>query len=615
MSDPLPPDPAQARRPDAPSRTALVGALIASALAVVAATSDAMFFVNDGPQHLFASVAALGVDEARAFDHYVSANLSPTGRGVTDVIQTLTPLIGWRAAYRAAVAVTVLTWGWGFFALAAVLAPRRALVGWLGFAFALQTPLFLGLLPFVLASGLALIAAAAFLSAAPPRRRLAAAALGLGCAAHVHVAAAAIAGATLAVVTIAGARARGASLARVVRELAVVGTWPLLVAVLVWWMSRDLDTGLVAGAPVALLERARMLPSMFLLGGLEPWLGAGLLLVVAAVVGAGPARVARDSWALIAAGGFWLGVAALVPSSFAGWGGAGDRTIPFGFACLFLATPIELLGARARVGAAIAIVALALGVHARVRDVQQHILALHAPLLDAVETLPTAPRYWYAISARATGPHADGIPAPLDPALHAGQLAALGLGGYVEDSHAVSRALHAARVRPEVTRHPSSDPLGGNYFAQLSGDVSRDLSLAPRVAGLAAPFDGVLLYGPSPMSALRDALGAFGFHPLVEAGGLTALAFAPCDYQLVVDGGAPLGQLAWELGPGEVPYASVRYLSATDASGVARASIRTLCGDVWVRPVDGRCAGAGGVARARGDRDGPAALHCTVARR
>lgn len=600
--------------PDNALRAAVVGALTASVFALMASASDAMFFVNDGPQHLYASVAALGVDEARAFDQFVVANRSPTGRGIAEVIQTLTPMIGWRAAYHAAVASAVLAWGWGFFALVAVLAPRRALVGWLGFAFALQTPLFLGLLPFVLSTGLALLASAAFLSGRPARTRLLAAALGFGCAAHVHVAGAAIVGVTLAALALAVLPACGARTVRIVVELAIVGAWPMIVAGLVWWMSRDLDAGLTDEAPLAVLERARAIPSLFLLGGLEPLLGIGLVLVAAAVVVVRPARLARDSWAFFGAGACWLVVAMAVPSSFAGWGGAGDRAIPIGVACLFLGAPIEHLGARARVGAAVAVVALALGVHARVRDVQQHILALHGPLLEAIETLPTAPRYWYAISTRATGPHADAIPTPLEPALHAGQLAALALGGYVEDSHAASRALHVARLRPEAARHPSSDPFGGNYFPQLSGDEAGDLALVPRLAGLASPFDGLLLYGPAPMRALRDAFAAYGFHPVADAGGLTALAFERCAYELVLEGGSPHARVVWDIGPKTVPYASARHATILDAAGAARATVRSVCGEVWFQPVQAACAGAGGQAIAHGARDRVVAVRCLLSR-
>ncbi|OGQ10270.1 MAG: hypothetical protein A2138_16535 [Deltaproteobacteria bacterium RBG_16_71_12] len=599
--------------PRASARAAVVGAVAASALALMAATSDAMFFVNDGPQHLYAGVAALGIDDAREFERYVVANHPPTNRGIIDIIQALTPLVGWRAAYRCAVATAVLAWGWGFFALAAVLAPRRALVGWLGFAFALQTPIFLGLLTFVLASGLALLASAAFVSALPAPRRLAAAALGFGCAAHVHVAGAAVVGVMLALVALATLPARGARRARVVGELAVVGTWPLLVAGTVWWMSRDLGAGVNADAPLRLVDRLYALPSLFLVGGLEPWLLAGVLLVAVAIVAARPTRVARDSWALLFAGALLLGGAVLVPSSFAGWGGAGDRTIPLGFACLFLAAPVEHFVGRARIIAAVAIAALALGVHARVRDVQQHIVALHAPLLAAIDALPTAPRYWYAISARSSGPHADGIPAPLEPALHAGQLAALALGGYVEESHAVSPALHAALLRPEVVRHPSSDPFGGPYFPQLPYDEQQALALVPRIAGLASPFDGLLLYGPAPMRSVRDAFAAYGFRSLADAGGLSAFAFEPCRYALTFEGGPPQAALVWDVGPAHELYASARYSTMLDAAGAARVALATVCGDVWVRPIHGLCAGGDGVVRARGAPGDVAALRCTWA--
>jgi hypothetical protein len=307
-------------------------------------------------------------------------------------------------------------------------------------------------------------------------------------------------------------------------------------------------------------------------------------------------------------GALFLVVTVLLPSEIAGWGGAGERLLPFAAVLLVVAAPTDVLAAPARTVVVGSLATFAIASAWWTHRFERQVLMEGARFLDAVPSLEPRPGHWYGITTSGDNDARETpFPRRTSPFGRTPQIAALGLGGFVDGSHATLPGIHPLALRPGVQSTTADLPT-------LAGDEDRHLALVPRLLGLVAPLDGLLLFTSSPEPRLEAALARAGLVLEERAAGLSSwrLSGCPLEGHVSAQPGAILDVVigVWpEKSP--VRSSSLR----VDERGSARLDVeRFPCAESWIVVDGARCAEARGPLPARAPVvDGRIDLRCTIA--
>ena len=324
-------------------RAISIAAVLLGVAAVAALASVPYLPTNDGPQHVFAGVAANHFDEtARGYDRYLELRQPITSLGFHAVFSTVERVLPWRIALTTTLAAIVLLWGWGTTVLARLVRPERAVLGLLGFAMALGWPLYMGLFSFALGTALGFWVLAFALwrwPAAPLDRVALALALLVQAMAHLFTAQAT----ALVLVVLVLFRAPKETRLKELALLALVGLPTMGIAALA--LSSGATALPTTPTDLGPLDRVLLLAKAFVSG---PW-WRGAIPVVAAVLGVLATARSRDEASavergLAVAATVLLALASFVPFNIGGWEYLGPRFIPLGVTLGVVVLPIERLG-------------------------------------------------------------------------------------------------------------------------------------------------------------------------------------------------------------------------------------------------------------------------------
>jgi hypothetical protein len=540
----------------------LVGTL-AVVFACVAQGLPRNVLTNDGPQHSFAG-------EARVVANPLYDSISPpTSNGAVQTYEWVRRAThSTQVAQSAPVVLAIALWASGFAALALRLDRRRWPTVLFAGAGGIQFATAVGLVPFQLACGLALWALVIGVDIRTAWRAAALACLLCGTAwLHIFVVPLAAAG-------LVGLALGSAKPARAM-ALAAFSCIPAVAYAVLTALSfssgrtpsaaRDVDVDVVDG--VAALGRD------FLFG--PPW-RAAVVLGLSAVALVLIVRVPTPSRRLGIVGMLVLAAAVIAPADLASWQIFRPRLLPLGFAFLWAAAPIEVLGRRSRW--ALAALGLAASIssgvwwHLRMETLDEKF----SPAVAALAQAPQQHATWTPLVLVADGPME---PSRIAPWLHLGQLAALHIGGAPAYSHDSSPLVH------HILRRGSDAALYSPTFpgrwpeAWNEADPARRARVITALSTWTAPFGQVVAYGRRDDidaivagGVVVDDVKDVAFDRVVVAG-----HFVGCDIDVDVEGGD--GAIV-ELG--FVPGESAVDVDVVD-SGDARRFIGGPCGRVWVR--------------------------------
>ncbi len=595
---------------------ALIVAFVASAVALAGVICiEVPFLSNDGPSHVQgAFIHARLHDASLGFAERFVANSPWTSRGFDNVFRWLLPALGWRLAMQTSIVIVAELWAVSFFVFVVALAPRRAVVGLLGFPLALQTSLYFGFYPFMLGTAFGLLALAAFVRKERPGvvDHVATGVL-LLLAAYCHVFAAGLAGLAAGAVVLARGEGRG-PLLRAWLALFVASLPALVIMVLASRTAVDVRGG--GGEPLfpGLVERTLFVESAFQPRGLlRPFaclaLACGGALI--AVRGGRRGTGRREERGLVVVGAALVLVSMSLPRDFLSWQLFDVRCLPLGTALLFALVAVERAGVRGKAVAVVVIAGYAVGsfasaarLHAEIRDAARPALAgLGKVKPHPLDYLPVIVSFW---GARRESFGIDSF----TPLIHVDALYAMELGGataYAQDRIA---SMHLAlRKAPWQGDVPEKESWLEVARARTPEDRRRLLRV---LLSHASTDEGVIFYGEPQDRALLDEAG---FVPTFADGGLFIGTFQGCDGVIELSGlDGPADAVAgwW---PRRSPLLRVHLLP--DQEGVATAVLpRMGCGEVWLDVPHHRCAGVvpNSPVRARFTRDAANAFICDVER-
>jgi hypothetical protein len=395
---------------------------------------------NDGPAHLYAAYVANHLDDpALGYARFWTVQQPLTARGFLDVFRALELIVDWRAAYRITVALVAVLSSLSFAVLVHALAPKRWVLGLLGFPFAYQWPFFLGFFPNVLGVSAALFLLAHVVAHPRPSVRQAFGwSLALLVVALLHPMPAAAAGVALACITVFVAREARARAALV----AVVVGLPAC-AIVLW--SRDTysdDAGL--GWPT-LVARVHALGPFFQSGPVWRWAVALALVVVGLALALWRGTAAER--AVAGASLVLLVIGVVAPWTYRGFEFMAPRVFPVAEMLAVALVPVER--ARRVAGAVVATYGLAslgwaLDVEARVASSCAYATSgLFAPL----EVKPRVLMPVHVASCPGVDELAVQIPR-FQPTFHLAQLYSVAFGGFSAMAHNGAKRSHALMPLP-----------------------------------------------------------------------------------------------------------------------------------------------------------------------
>lgn len=571
-------------------RGAIIAGVVASVALVACVWSTPLLLTSDGPQHLFGAWLRNHFDDpGSAFPRYLAPADPVTSRGFSALFCLFEVFMPWRAAHQATVAAVALAFAWGYLALVAALDPRRAPLGLLGFAAALQWSLYMGFFSYVLSTGAAFLTLAFALHrpAWGARDRVLLAAL-LFAQASAHTLPAELTCVALGLLVLA--RHRGRALARELALLAACSVGVVYVAARALGAQRVLLS--LPGGPtrpdwpdwgrrVALLGRA------FVSG--PAWRAWPLVALALAAMAALAARVrrgeaTRDEAALGAAGAVFFACALLAPLHVPGWQFVSTRFTPLAVLLLVATLPWHALTdrrARAAASAALGVfVAASLGWswtfhRALGRRAADALSGLDAPIRRTGPRLPVI-----ISSAGVTTLDGWGGEVPFDnPWVNLGQLYAVAQGGLPAYSFIVAPQIHDFVYRADTPYVFPPQPDRG-YVPSLHDahtPQSRDPFLT-RVGWFGSSYEDVIVLSPPGDHA---AFLRRGYVADYERGELMIARFEGCPTRLVLEGAAP-GPARVEMG--WVPLRDVAWRATVTARETAVP--RAPCGPVWFRVRD-----------------------------
>ncbi|MBI4951398.1 MAG: hypothetical protein HY908_05155 [Myxococcales bacterium] len=571
--------------------------LLALAVALATALVGSLWIVDylptgDGANHVLAGFLTGHLHDAgRGYDAFLEPGGAVSSLAFHALFSGLEQLLPWRDALRVTLSLGALVWAFGFAYVATALAPKRVVVGLLGFGTALSWTLYMGLFSYWIALGLDLAVLGFALRRRTWRwrdRLVLGAALAILMFAHSF--AAGLLGLMLGVVVLVRGSARGRW--RELGALALVSAPALLVAVLsARGASRFVEPNAAAGdllgaTWLGLRDRLDILWQCFTGGpawrGMIP-LALALAGLASLAMRARRGRASRDELAVGLIAVLMLVAVVTTPIHLNMWRDLAPRFLPLGASLGLALLPVEELArpaARALAAAAvIAFAAASIGwswVHHRaLARASADALAVAAePLHRAGPRLPIV----------LVPP--EGSVAQVDEKEGIGNLFAVEQGGMTPYLYALRPGLH-----PFVWQRPRSE-LFPRMPPRFYGDVVRAADLDPRAAPrevhltwlamLGAAYEDVILWGTP---ADLDAFETRGYEADARRGGAGVLRFAPCTLTVVLEapdapaapptvayGWAPLTEAAGERTVGE-PEAYPRRARFPEAP----------CGPVWIR--------------------------------
>jgi hypothetical protein len=640
-----------------PAARRAIFALATSACAVGLALTilvERPFLSNDGPAHAAGRFIHDHIDDpALGYAKFHVATSPWSSRGFDEIFSFANRITNAIDALDITVVVVAEAWAFAFLAFVAALDRRRAIVGLLGFGFALQASLYLGFYPFMLGTAFSLLAFAVSLYwcvprvgdgpavdvvAARPRvlPHLAIAAL-LALSAHCHVVATAITGLVLGSFVLARTPPRA---------------WPAhlgalffasLPALAIAYLARG-AAGDVAGQQLLdwrdVLERTAFIERGFQPAGVIRPLAA-LALALAGVLScahslratgartASPAPATSpqpasddhapeksvsspraEERALLVVGVAFLILSMALPRDLVSWQLANVRLLPIATAALVSLLAIERFTARNQIVVVTVVVAYVAGSFAWAASFERALADATKNALAGLEKLPPEPRDWLPVIVKPFGDHDDdwGIDG-FAPLIHLGNLYVMELGGATEYGHTSMPSMHLAfRNAP----HPGETPPPDLWLAVLHAPPVERASRLRTLLASAATREGLIYYGEPGDRAILDDMGFVS--SFADPGGLYVGHFEGCDAHFAIDG-PPGAKLSVEAGfwPRRTPAQT--FLAGLDASGHASVDVpRFACGEVWLH-VDGhRCAGVtgGGPQRAIFTKGTQNVLTCTL---
>ena len=481
---------------DAGERAVLLLLLLSSALISTGLLRVSLVLGNDALAHLMNGWLGNHLKDIGAgYSSYWERGFPVTSRGYHELFGLLEPLCGWRTAHALTIDVILHVWIVGFALLVRALHGRLTVVALFGPATALSWSFFIGLYPFVLSSGLALMAIA-FWWSRPSHKRLvdfALVSLMLLLTAAAHPLPAILGG-----ILVLAAERRLA--ARNLVGLVIAGI-PAVIVSLLARMSTS-DSGLT-GVSLWLPFHERVLDLADRFAGGPLWRGLFPIVVAVAGVAIGVRRPQRVLVVLAAA----LLLASLaLPWQWGGWQFASTRPLPMAFAVLAASLELPRIAQRRALHLAIvgAFVVTALASTVWGVLTLQQIDEDNRPFLTALDSFPRSPAH--RITVVVTRPPSPPSIERIAPLLHVGQLAALQLGGsdhYAQDRtpsiHSMLRVPHACD-RAVPTKSDMARAMDSN-----DPSARRELVLA--LLGTARPHDEVLVLGAPDDQALLESAG------------------------------------------------------------------------------------------------------------
>jgi hypothetical protein len=538
-----------------------------------------LVFSNDGPQHLLQGFVHTHYDDPRfGFDEVFALNEPLTSRGYLDLFRWLEPIVGWYSAHRAILLVAQALWCSGWAALALRLHRDRWPFALLGCATGIQWAYWVGVLPFYLALGAALWSLHLVVSR-PARWHygLVAGALVICC--QLHVFPVVLAGSVLVVV--------GA--ARGWRDLALTilaGLPSLLFSHYVSSLSKHQDAAVIWDNT---LDPVRALVAQFFCGDVVVgvvFLGLAAIALVA-VWRSGDAR----SRAIAGVGFVFCVGGYLAPWSIRGWQLVAPRFLPFGYAFLFCAAPLERVSPRARAVIAVIVLAVVGGHASWAWRFHQSLDNDTEPVLALARQLP--PQTGHAWGMLVTCGDLDGVeaahtdddnPTDLEAWLHLAQVLAVDLGGHPSYTQALDPSMHAILARLQKVGL-STTPAWSPTWPQLD-EVVREQRITGILDMISRITPNLVFVGFSGDEALVEQAG-FRITARVDDGVRTAVTatFVGCDVTVLVPPDAALVEA------GAMPWTEAAVTRVPDVEGYVRFH-RVSCGPHWIR-TDGRpCGGS-----------------------
>jgi hypothetical protein len=518
--------------------------LAAASLGVIAALYGVDYLpTNDGPQNAYAAFVRAHLHEA-PFDRYYAATWPWTAWGWGVVLGILERALGWREAYRAAIAVAALAWVLGGAAIVRALPRERRALVWVAGAGALQWALYMGFFNWLLGTGLGLWAfgAGVRLGHEPRARPWIAPGALLLLASVCHPFGAQVGGFGLLVhVLLSTPRAPWP---RRFVWLALVGLVPVVVTVgsVIGLSGEELSPELMGHHPYYAPWPER-LQGFAWFNASGPWFRWAPPLVVAALgLGAGLSRARRagplDRTLLVLATSL-TALALLTPRHGVVWLHFSARFVPVAVLFASLLLPLEQLRARWARGAAHAALAgvfvvgtaWAARYHVRLRAASAPWLAaLGAPdrargtLLPIVTQTTLDPRV----------PRADMEIPFARPHVNTGLVYAMDRAAASPYTFSMFPAVHVIQNLDAFPRAP-----GPVYFQDALDRVTDRAARAAelvRLASYGASFDEVLVQGPEDLiQVLLDR----GYEPVHRSAGLLLARFRGCPTTLRLEGRRP----------------------------------------------------------------------------
>ncbi len=498
---------------------------------------------NDGPQNAYSAFVRAHVREA-PFDRYYGATWPWTAWGWGLVFGVLERVLGWREAYRAAVAVAAIAWVAGAGAIVGALPRERRALVWVAGAGALQWALYMGFFNWLLGTGLGLAAfGVGVRSGHEPRARCWVGPFVLfllASACHPF-----------------GAQVGGLALLLHVLLSTAPSTWPRR---LVWLSLVGLAPIVVSLGSVLGLEGAELSP--YILGNrayLPPWperfqgfawfyvsgpwfRWAPPLLVAVLGLFTALARLRRATptdRALLVTALVLVLLALLTPRHGVVWRNFSPRFVPVATLFATLLLPLERLAARrgralAHAGLAVIFVtstAWAARYHVRLRAASEPWLAaLGAPLGPRGTLLPIVTQTMLNPSVPR-----EKLEIPFArPHVNTGLIYAMDRFAASPHTFSVLPAVHVIQDLEAFPRAPGQANFQ-DLLARVTEPAARTEELV-RLASYGASYDEVLVQGP------EDVIQAFldrGYEPVHRSAGLLLGRFRGCPTTLRIEGQRP----------------------------------------------------------------------------
>ncbi len=492
---------------------------------------------NDGPQHAYVGFLS-GHSHEEPFSRYYARSW-PLAQSWYVVFSNLEALIGWREAYRMAIALTLLSWTLGSAAIVCALPRERRVLILVASIGASQWAVYMGFFPWLCSAGMGLGSIALVMpdeGDVPRRRRWISMGALLFLASSVHPFGGQLGGAgvlahTLLAVPRSGWRAR-------LPWLAAVGTFPVIVTV-----SAAMGVADAALHPVMIGHRSYYPPWADRLRGFSwfyaagPWY-RGWPPVVVAAAGSMAALLrirkllARER-ALVLVAALYTTMALLAPRHGSVWQNFSPRFVPPAVLLWSLLLPLERLRERPRwlvqlVLSAVAAVSIgwAVSYNVRLRESSQPWLAalgkpstkgntLLAIVTETVLDGSIAKRKDYEI------PYAR-------PHVNTGLIYALDREAVSPYTFAWFPRIHVVLDREALPRSPGRD--FQDAFFRPRADAEMELV---RIAGYGSHFDEFLFFGQE--SGINLLLG-LGYEPIHRSERLLLSRFRGCPIELEVTG-------------------------------------------------------------------------------